>query len=296
MVILAGVSSHLLIDAANSYGVHPFYPVDMRWYYGDTFFIFEPLLWMLLGGSVALNARSRLTTVGVVAMVGGLSLATGAVGIVPWSALIALAASLSAAAWTGRRLTARVRATAALAGVAVFGAAMFSASRLARAETVAALPREAGVERLDVVLTPSPGLPHCWSTIVIDKNEVAGTLRFRQGSVSLLPRWRSASACPLHALTAGASSDDASFTVARDIAVPLDLLRGLAAADCRVGAWLRFIRAPIVTGHRAYDLRFERPGGGNFTGMSLGTPADEAACPPFVAPWARPRADVLAGQ
>src|SRR5690606_16081369 len=29
-----------------NYGVHPFWPVDNRWFYGDTIFIWEPLLWI----------------------------------------------------------------------------------------------------------------------------------------------------------------------------------------------------------------------------------------------------------
>ena len=33
--------SHLLLDYSNSYGVHPFWPVDNRWVYGDAVFIWN---------------------------------------------------------------------------------------------------------------------------------------------------------------------------------------------------------------------------------------------------------------
>jgi protein involved in polysaccharide export with SLBB domain len=47
---LAGVSVlapllHIALDFTNSYGVHPFWPLDNHWYYGDAVFIVEPLLW-----------------------------------------------------------------------------------------------------------------------------------------------------------------------------------------------------------------------------------------------------------
>ena len=44
-LISAALLSHELLDAGNSYGVHPFFPFDSRWYYGDAVFILEP--WLL---------------------------------------------------------------------------------------------------------------------------------------------------------------------------------------------------------------------------------------------------------
>jgi membrane-bound metal-dependent hydrolase YbcI (DUF457 family) len=45
MALLA-VLLHLGLDALNSYGVHPFWPWDNRWKYGDRLFIVEPLFWL----------------------------------------------------------------------------------------------------------------------------------------------------------------------------------------------------------------------------------------------------------
>ena len=59
-LIVVGLLGHLLLDTTNSYGVHPFYPFDRRWYYGDAVFIFEPWLWLLVGLAAAWNARSLL--------------------------------------------------------------------------------------------------------------------------------------------------------------------------------------------------------------------------------------------
>jgi inner membrane protein len=38
----AGLVLHLAMDGMNVYGVHPFWPFDNNWYYGDLVFIVEP--------------------------------------------------------------------------------------------------------------------------------------------------------------------------------------------------------------------------------------------------------------
>src|SRR5690349_16282166 len=45
-LLLVSTVSHLVLDWTNSYGVHPFWPLDDRWYYGDAVFIVEPWLWV----------------------------------------------------------------------------------------------------------------------------------------------------------------------------------------------------------------------------------------------------------
>src|SRR5207249_8407768 len=50
-----GVGSHLLMDAANSYGIRPFLPWSDRWMYGDLWVIVDPWLWLFLGGAVYLS-------------------------------------------------------------------------------------------------------------------------------------------------------------------------------------------------------------------------------------------------
>lgn len=45
--VLAGLVSHFLLDALNTYGVRPWLPFSNRWYYGDLVFIVDPYLWLL---------------------------------------------------------------------------------------------------------------------------------------------------------------------------------------------------------------------------------------------------------
>jgi inner membrane protein len=54
----AGPIVHLAMDGWNVYGVHPFWPIDNRWIYGDAVFIVEPLLWAVAIPPLVLSARS----------------------------------------------------------------------------------------------------------------------------------------------------------------------------------------------------------------------------------------------
>lgn len=54
----AGIWSHTLLDLLNSYGVRLLMPFSGRWFYGDTLFIIDVWLWLMLGTGV-LIARLR---------------------------------------------------------------------------------------------------------------------------------------------------------------------------------------------------------------------------------------------
>src|SRR5215831_14952970 len=55
-----GTLLHILMDYQNNYGVHPFWPLDNGWYYGDSLFIVEPLLWSVSIPVIALCCRTRV--------------------------------------------------------------------------------------------------------------------------------------------------------------------------------------------------------------------------------------------
>lgn len=52
LVAVIGIWSHPLLDLFNTYGVRLLMPFSERWFYGDTIFIIDPWLWLLLGGGV----------------------------------------------------------------------------------------------------------------------------------------------------------------------------------------------------------------------------------------------------
>jgi inner membrane protein len=57
-----GVLLHVGMDLLNNYGVRLLMPLQSRWFYGDTLFIIDPWLWLMLGGGVWLAVRQRSST------------------------------------------------------------------------------------------------------------------------------------------------------------------------------------------------------------------------------------------
>jgi inner membrane protein len=135
-LIPVSLAVHLLMDASNTYGVHPFHPFDSRWYYGDAVFIFEPWLWIVLGAAAAANARGRLNHAGLVALVLLLLIFVFSLDVVSAGTLAAFVATGLVLAWAGRSLSPRARAAAALTAGALFVAVMFGLSRVAEARSI----------------------------------------------------------------------------------------------------------------------------------------------------------------
>jgi inner membrane protein len=52
-----GVYSHVLLDFLNNYGLRLLTPFDWNWFYGDSLFIIDIWLWLVLGAGVWLSRR-----------------------------------------------------------------------------------------------------------------------------------------------------------------------------------------------------------------------------------------------
>ena len=85
-----GVYSHVFLDYLNNYGVRLLTPFDWHWFYGDSVFIIDIWLWLVLGVGVWLSRRRHsrgpatyavaIATVYVVAMLTSARIARGKVG------------------------------------------------------------------------------------------------------------------------------------------------------------------------------------------------------------------------
>jgi inner membrane protein len=63
-----GVLSHVGMDWLNNYGVRLLMPFSNRWFYGDSVFIVDPWLWLVLGAGAVLARRARRTGIAKVAV------------------------------------------------------------------------------------------------------------------------------------------------------------------------------------------------------------------------------------
>jgi membrane-bound metal-dependent hydrolase YbcI (DUF457 family) len=99
LLIAIALASHLLLDSFNSYGVHPFYPFDNTWYFGDSLFILEPSLWLILGVAAAWNGRTRAARLAVVLPMAILLCTIASTGEIPLESLAVLAIGGVLFAW-----------------------------------------------------------------------------------------------------------------------------------------------------------------------------------------------------
>jgi inner membrane protein len=58
LLALAGVYSHVFLDWLNNYGVRLLTPFSWQWFYGDSVFIVDPWLWLMLGVGVWVARRT----------------------------------------------------------------------------------------------------------------------------------------------------------------------------------------------------------------------------------------------
>ena len=293
LLIAIALASHLALDSLNSYGVHPFYPIDNAWYYGDAVFVLEPWLWLVFGVAAAWNGRSGVARLAVALPMLVLLATTASAGAIPLESAGALAVGGAAFAWLAHRLSPPVRAAAALAVCVAFACVLLATSRLARAAVLDALGHEITGDVVDVVLTPNPSSPLCWGAIAIDLRESDGEYVLWRGTLSLSPDWKRPTACASQRIVGAREIrvvGDGRFALRDTRRQSLGQLRELAASDCRVRAWLRFGRAPVMEGESIYDLRFAERLGQNFSHMRLGS---REGCPANVPNWAMPRADLL---
>ena len=294
-LIAVALVSHVSLDALNSYGVHPFWPFDARWYYGDAVFIFEPALWVVLGIAAALNSLSHIPRLLAVVPVVVLPVALLWFGLIPVDGAGALALTGVLFALTARRLAPRTRAGAAGVIALLIIGALVGISRTARQAAVTVLQPQLRGTLVDVVMTPNPSSPLCWSVIGIEARKAQDQYVLWQGTLSLAAAWRSPTACASFRFDGQRQVQligGGSLALHRSHVQSLSGLRERARSDCWVRAWLQFGRAPVMTADEIYDLRFGGRGR-NFTPMPLDRQVDPSDCPRNMTWWEMPRGDLL---
>ena len=303
LAITLGLLLHLSMDFLNSYGIHPFYPVDQRWLYGDMVFILEPVFWIATGVPLALMVVRKVIRLPLLLLLGGVPLACAQAGFLHWSSLILLALVGLVAGLAQVQAGTRGRAgllaglAASLVFVAVQGAGSARGARMLAADLHG---REPAGELLDASMTAYPANPLCWNFIAVERNEAAGAYRLRSGVLSLAPALLPPGQCPAgvagrSSRLPGRASEIAilpGITILSNYTGSLDHLRRLEQENCFFRSWLRFARAPQLSAQTASDSRFGAITGANFSAIDLSEFAGKA-CPTNVPQWDYPRADLL---
>lgn len=289
---------HLAMDFSNNYGVHPFWPFDNRWVYGDAVFIVEPWFWAVAVPCLVLATRSWLMrgALGLV-LLSGLGLAW-TVAFVPWGVALALTLGAVTSSAIALRLGAWRRVLFACVAWVSIELGFAAASHVALARAV----RAGGPHVLDAVMTPAPANPLCFNAIVIVVEH--GVYRLRLATVATFPELLSVHHCRAPGTTPDLpmALSDRSLTNSSDVSWiaewsgSVQELANLNRTHCQVSAFLRFARAPYwypsdQGGLRIGDLRYDRDPGLGFAELELAL--DPENCPEWVPAWEPPRKDML---
>jgi inner membrane protein len=292
--MLIGFALHLSMDGLNSYGIHPFYPFYSGWFYGDLVFIVEPVFWVAFGVSAAFLTKRQWLRLPLNAVVCGFPAYAFSRGLLPWPSFFVLVVIAFTMAVLQSREPVRGRralATAWAIGLLFVVLQGFASSR-ARALVANTLhAKDPDAVLLDDALTGSPSNPMCWSFVTIEKTN--DNYRLRNGTVSIFPTLLRPENC---VQIFGQQSEwvalGEDLLQTHEDTASLIELRELYKVDCRLQAWMRFARMPLVTANAASDLRFARGLPVNFTTMKLSSGGSET-CSGWIPPWEPPRGDLL---
>ncbi|HKQ85051.1 MAG TPA: metal-dependent hydrolase [Steroidobacteraceae bacterium] len=303
VAVLLGPLLHIAMDATNSYGVHPYWPFDNRWRYGDAVFIIEPLFWAASAPLVFLLRSTCARGLVVLALVAGIWLGLGT-QMVPWPLLGAFIVLSAVMLYVGYKLS---PPRAAVTGVIVwlaFTAMFLSAGATAEARLHAALRRAMPTEPLlDAMRSPMPMNPVCWEVMLVQSRDAA-SFSVRRAVLSLAPDWIPASTCPTRGLNLPTSAplravsvpDNGELQWHGELIMSRIALRQLARQRCEAHALLQFARIPWLSESaqvvRLGDLRYDREPAPGFAEIDIeeGSPQ---RCPRWGVPWIEPRRDLL---
>ena len=296
LAVLGGLV-HVAFDFCNNYGVHPFWPAYSGWFYGDAIFIVDPwLLLITLGMALGVSPSPILRGVLLLGLGALLALAwlSGLAGV-----RLAIALTVASFVWVPAlwRASFAVRWGVGGSALLALGLVLLVTRHNARASAREALAgTEPGLTLVDLVSTPAPGNPMCWTLLAVQASQSSYVVR--QGLASGWPWLSSARACP--AMSRGqtaplgrpsaAAPDERRLVWTSEFRAPRARLESVQRDDCVARAFLRFARVPfwVERSERAQligDLRFDRSSAVEFAELPLeaGSP-----CPRYEPPWLPP--------
>ena len=284
---LIASATHPLLDWTNNYGVRPFLPWSGRWIYGDLVFIFDPYIWLLLGGvGFLLTSKSKFKTLAWAVLGAGITTVLGLAGwrsgadgaalrgaFVVWIAALVLLAVVRK--FGLHENAGRTTAFGALILLAAYWGGLAFAHRSALSNALDLANRMTGPEHvIRVVAMPTVASPFRWQAVA-ETDLAIYRFRIEVGS----------DRSPYPPYPWNSSPWTATFKRYEKPAGQAAELVALAERDRRAQALLGFARFPCARAETAdcvgqalvqfADLRYTEPGAsrGNF---SVDVPVD---CP-----------------
>lgn len=304
-----GPPVHLFLDYVGNYGLHPFWPWNNNWFYGDSLFIIDPLVWFLYSGTLFYVCQNKILK-GVFATHIVLTfLLLMLIPFIPWSVAsfqILLGILIMVALL---RIPAHWRMRAGYSVLVLYFLFSFGVSSHVRSEVIKSVEAEQLFPKeqvQDVILSPYPANPLCWRAIVVRADDAEDIYELWSGYYTLpgIPN-EEASLCSLGASFAPnivlEFIKPRGDTHTRWLHVwrnELSTLRELREKSCHFEAFLHYSRAPAWKIDRdtvhISDLRYDRNQEVGFAEMTVPITRQSEKCPPPRLPvWHGPRMRLL---
>lgn len=289
LLLFFGLQAHMLLDFFNSYGVHPWSPLDNTWYYLDSIFIIEPLLWFALISIWLPPWKWRLALLIP-------PLAAYAFGW--WNEFVSTAVALAAVVFASfafnlQRYLLKVHRGAM--GLFLFFAVVLTfwgSQHWARLRIMDELSKNTSQKTLDLVLFSLPSNPTCWFFLAPQVLETQYSVT--HGSISLFGNSRDCKSWPRKNEEQPSNAQQSSLGelwIRQRWQATLTDLQPLLER-CDVQAWLQFARVPFWENSVLNDLRFSTRNGNNMTTHDLNK-WPQPVCPVLKVPWQPPRQDLI---
>jgi inner membrane protein len=300
-----GTFLHLGMDFLNSYGVHPFWPVENGWFYGDSVFIVEPLYWAAAAPLIFVTRSTVVRVVIALALlaVPVLSVVTNLIPTGSCVGFLLVTALLLVIGWRASARTAAVASAVTL--LACTGTFIAGGQLAARSIDAGAAAEFRNDHIVDHVLSPGPLDPLCWNVLLLETN--GDHYVVRRAVVSSTPVLLSANQCPPSVnqprlnqptavpMTPVAAPESRAIHWLGEFSMSRTVLAQIVAGNCDAAAFMRFARAPFVAElERKWvigDLRFPGGRGGGMANIDL-HPDSPGPCP-RTPPWTPPREALL---
>jgi len=285
---ITGLHTHIVMDFFNVYGVHPLHPFNNEWFYGDSVFIIEPLFWTCLMPLLLICAKSFwkylvLVPCAALIMLGGYAQILNSMSaILIVSLSIVMTVILLKSSDVMRPFYSLLSLTLVIMTFSTF-------SKITKSAIYEEVSDQKMSNLFDIILSPAPANPFCWSLLFIDGDN--SNYRTQKGVYNFLPKFE---ACPEFLLksptemagTENVFNNSANISWNGMYQTTYTELFGQTVTDCRLRAWLQFVRAPLKDGELYKDARFLQ-GDEGFANLKEKSP-DEEKCPPYPVPWNSP--------
>ncbi len=291
---------HIWMDSLNSYGVHPFWPISNKWFYGDSLFIVEPWIWVLLSVTLFRLNKNKYLRLGLAVITLTAILLCFFTGFVPIEITLVLI-GFSVLLYSCLGYLSEYRKT--FTGLVLFSLLILSFNR-----TCKYLKKEffkyyqAQYEQTDLrdlILTPYPANPFCWGAITVEMSEEKTHYFMRRGVIAAFPRLFSLEACERLGFVGkiGEFQSDPKLPQVHwmgQVKTDLRQLKNYQENSCLAHEFLQFARAPYLVKEdkkiNLIDLRFMRKSTPSFAQVVL---VDNPKCLSVPAPWVPPRSREL---